>query len=227
MPATWTSATLLTKFNQLAGRPATGDALADATKYTMLSDAQGEVIADVAARAPWTLYSKAAYSATPTLSTSDQQVFTFGTDVNGNPLFPIGKVMIYPSLQSIPDYPWREGYDYIQEGTQIRIPDNGTYAGTLYWRGIAPPLDIDGTNQPALIPVNSRILIVYKAVNFYASTGNRNAELADKMQQLYDRDFARWMLVWKTQFQNGGALGTLTGRDMAIVGYGQNTYAGA
>lgn len=201
--------------------------MSDATKYTMLSDAQGEVIADVAARAPWTLYSKAAYSSTPTLSTSDQQVFTFGTDVNGNPLFPIGKVMIYPSLQSIPDYPWREGYDYIQEGTQIRIPDNGTYAGTLYWRGIAPVLDIDGTNQPSLIPVNSRILIVYKAVNFYASTGNRNAELADKMQQLYDRDFARWMLVWKSQFANGGGLGTLTGRDMAIVGYGQNTYAGA
>lgn len=224
MPATWTSSDLLSRWNTLAGRPATGDSVADATKYQWLSDAQQEVIADLSAIAPWTLYSKAAYASTPTLTTTDSQVFTFGTDVNGNPLFPQGKVMIYPSLTAIPDNPWREGWDYIQEGTQIRIPNNGTYSGTLYWRGIAPVLDIDGTNQPALLPVASRILIVYKAVWYYATTGNRKADLADRMEKMYKERWPVWCLVWRDQFANGGALGSYTGKDLAIAGLGIGNY---
>lgn len=199
--------------------------MTDATKYQRLADAQLGLIADIAARAPWTLYSKAAYGSTPTLTTTDNQVFTFGTDVNGDALFPEGKVMIYPSLNSIPDAPWREGGDYLQEGTQIRIPNNGTYAGTLYWRGIAPVLPISASNQPSVIPVSSRILIVYKAVEQFANEGNRNTALADRMGTQYARDFARWMLVWRTQMVNGGALETLTGRDLAILGVGGGNYA--
>jgi hypothetical protein len=225
MPATFASADLLSRFNTYAGRPASGDALTDATKYQYLADAQNEVIADIASRAPWTLYSKAAAASTPTLTTSDNKIFTFGTDANGNALFPMGKTMIYPSLQSIPDYPWREGYDYIQEGTQIRIPNNGTYAGTLYWRGIAPVADISASNQPALLPVNARLLIVYKAVWDYAESGNRNEPLAAKYKAKYNERFPEWMLVWKTQFQNGGALETLTGRDLAILGVGVGNYS--
>jgi hypothetical protein len=225
MPATFASADLLSRFNTYAGRPASGDALSDATKYQFLSDAQSEVIADLASRSPNSLYQKVAYASMPTLTTTDQQVFTFGNDVNGNPLFPRGKAMIYPSLQSIPDYPWREGYDYLWEGTQIRIPNNGTYAGTLYWRGIAPVLDLNATNQPALLPVDARILIVYKAVAEYANTGNRNQPLADRMQAKYDQRFPEWMLVWKTAFANGGALETMTGRDLAILGVGGGNFS--
>ncbi|MFA6167805.1 MAG: hypothetical protein WC700_14385 [Gemmatimonadaceae bacterium] len=220
MPATFASADLLSRFNTYAGRPASGDALTDATKYQYLADAQNEVIADIASRAPWTLYSKAAAASTPTCSTSDNKIFTFGNDVNGNPLFPMGKTMIYPSLDAIPDSPWREGWDYLNEGTQIRIPNNGTYAGTLYWRGIAPVLDISSTNQPALLPVNARLLIVYKAVWDYAESGMRNQPLADRYAAKYNARFPEWMLVWKTAFANGGALETITGRDLAIIGIG-------
>ena len=155
-----------------------------------------------------------------TLTTSDQKIFTFGTDANGNAMVPLGKVMIYPSLTAIPDYAWREGYDYIQEATQIRIPNNGTYAGTLYWRGIAPVVDIDGTNQPSLLPVQSRLLIVYKAVWNYAVSGNRKTDLANRMEKAYNERWPMWCVTWKTQFQNGGALETLTGRDLAILGVG-------
>ncbi len=224
MPATWASSDLLTRFNQMAGRPASGDSLSDATKYQYLSDAQQEVIADLSAIAPWTLYQKVAYGSMPTLTTTDQQVFTFGNDVNGNPLFPQGKAMIYPSLNAIPDNPWREGYDYVNEGTQIRIPNNGTYAGTLYWRGIAPVLDITATNQPALLPVASRILIVYKAVWTYALAGNRKQDLAAQMQALYEKRWPHWCVLWRTQFANGGALETLSGRDLAVLGVGGGNY---
>lgn len=217
---TYTSADLLQRFNWLGQFPLSNDTISDTDKYTRLADAQNDVIADISARAPWTLYSKAAYASTPTLSTSDQQVFTFGTDVNGDPLFPEGKVMIYPSLQAIPDSPWREGVDYLQEGTQIRIPNNQSYGGTLYWRGIAPVLPISASNQPSLLPPPARMLIVYKAVGQYAMEGARNEALQQKMDQLYQRDFPRWMLVFKTQFANGGALGTVTGLQLAIAGRG-------
>lgn len=218
MATMWASSDLLARWNTLAGRPASGDTVSDATKYQWLADAQIEVIGDIAARAPWVLYSKAAAASTPTCTTTDNKVFTFGTDTNGDALFPTGKVMIYPSLEAIPDSPWREGWDYMQEGTQIRIPNNGTYAGTLYWRGIAPVADLSASNQPALIPVQARILIVEKAVSYYAESGNRNTALADRVAAMYERDLSKWMLVYKTQFQNGGALGQVTGRDLAIAG---------
>lgn len=215
--ATWTSANLLTRFNQLSGRPASSDSIADADKYQRLTDAQNVVLADAAARVPEAFYSKAAYGAMPTLSTTDSQVFTFGTDVNGDPLFPMGKVEIYPNLQSVPDSPWIEGIDYLNEGTQIRIPSNRTWGGTLYWRGMAPVLDITSTNQPSIVPPPFRILIVYEAVRRYAEEGKRDTELADRMLVQYQREFARYCLTLRTQFSNGGALGSVSGRNLTFL----------
>ena len=215
--ATMTSANLLTRFNQLSGRPASGDSISDADKYIRLTDAQNVVLADAASRVPKAFVSKAAYSAMPTLTTTDQQVFTFGTDLNTDPLFPIGKVEIYPSLQAVPDSPWIEGVDYLNEGTQIRIPNNRTWGGTLYWRGVAPALSIDGTNQPTIIPPPFRILIVYEAVRRYAEEGKRDIELADRMRANYEQDFARLCLTLKTQFSNGGALGSISGRNLTFL----------
>lgn len=215
--ATWTSANLLTLFNRLSGRPASGDSISDADKYSRLTDAQNVVLEDAASRVPKAFVSKAGYASMPTLTTSDSQVFTFGTDVNSDPLFPIGKVEIYPSLQAVPDSPWIEGIDYLNEGSQIRIPNNRTWGGTLYWRGIAPALTIDGTNQPTIIPPPFRILIVYEAVRRYAEEGKRDVELADRMRANYERDFARFCLTLKTQFSNGGALGSISGRNLTFL----------
>jgi hypothetical protein len=218
---TWGSAYLLTKFNQAAQRP-TGDTISDSDKYQRIADAQSVVIADIAARCPQSLYQKVAYSAMPTLTTADNQVFTFGSDVNGDALFPTGKVRIFPSLQAIPDYPWVEGGDYLNEGSQIRIPNNRTFAGPLYWRGIAPVLPITATNAPSLLPPPSRILIVNEAVRSFAEEGNRSSEMADRASQQYDHNMARWCLVWKTQFKSGGALGGITGREALMMGTNVN-----
>ena len=215
--ATWASSVLLSRFNDLSGRPASGDSITDANKYVRLTDAQNAVLADAASRVPKAFYSKAAYGSMPTMTTSDNQVFTFGTDLNSDPLFPIGKVRIFPSLAAVPDSPWIEGVDYLNEGTQIRIPNNGTYGGTLYWRGIAPVIDISASNQPSLIPPPFRILIVYEAVRRYALEGNRDAKLAEAMQREYDVVFARFCLTLKTQFSNGGALGGISGRNLTML----------
>jgi hypothetical protein len=220
---TFTSANLLTRFNQLSGRPASNDSMSDADKYQRLSDAQQYVIAQAASRAPDAFYPKAAYGSYPTLTTSDNQVFTFGTDVNGNPLMPIGKVSIYPSLASIPDWAWVEGLDYLNEGTQIRIPNNRTWTSTLWYRGIQPVVDITSTNQPALIPVNFRMLIVYEAVRQLSEEGQRNDALADRMLAKYREMFAEYCLVLKTQFSDGGALGSVSGLKIAEAGGALNS----
>lgn len=211
--ATFDSAYLLSLFNRYAGRVSSGDSMTDAVKYQRLSEAQNAVIADIAARTPYVLYPTAAYGSFPTMTTSDNQVFTFGTDSNGYPKFPIGKTMIYPSLSAIPDYPWQPGFDYLDEGTQIRIPNNRTYVGTLYYRGIIQPVDIDATHQPALNPEASRELIVWRAVAEYAKepgiTGAK-ADIMNTAETQYGRAFSRWMLVWKTQFAGGGAITPIT-----------------
>lgn len=216
--ATMTSAELLTRFNQLSGRTSSGDSITDAEKYQRLSDAQQYVIAQAASRSPNAFYPKAAYGSYPTLSTTDNQVFTFGTDANGNALMPIGKVQIYPSLASIPDWSWVEGLDYLDEGTQIRIPNNRTWTSTLWYRGIQPVADLSSTNQPAIIPVNFRMLIVYEAVRQLSEEGQRNDALADRMLAKYREMFAEYMLVLKTQFSDGGALGSVSGLKIAEAG---------
>lgn len=150
------------------------------------------------------------YGAPTALTTADNKVFTFGApDPDGYPIVPIGKVRIYTSLASVPTSPWTEGVDYLNEGSQIRIPNNNSYTGTLYYRGINQPKDIaaGGSNEPALLPEASRELIVIEAVRDFASQGQRLPDLAGAKQQEFDREFARWMLVWKTQFSSGGALG--------------------
>jgi hypothetical protein len=155
------------------------------------------------------------------MTTTDQQVFTFGTDLNSDPLFPIGKVRIFQSLSAYPDYPLMEGIDYLDEGNQIRMPNNTTYGGTLWWRGIAPPIAISASNQPTLTPPNFRLLIVFEAVRRYAlEGGTRNAELHDSMDAEYTKMFAQYCLVLKTQFSSGGALGSASGLMLNMLGSG-------
>lgn len=219
--ANWTSAYCLSAFNREAGRP-TADSITDASKYDRLTEAQDDLVDTIAAIAPQALYPKVGYAAMPTLSTTDNQVFTFGLDANGNPITPLGKTGIYPNLGCIPGSPWREGFDYLNEGTQIRIPNDGTYAGTLYWRGITPPPSISATSQPVLQPVNARRLIVVKAVMRFASEYARNDALAARMSAEFDETFPRWCLTLKTQFAQGGALGNWTG--LAIASFSQPSF---
>jgi hypothetical protein len=218
--AAYTSTYLLSLFNRLAGRPSgigATDTITDASKYDRLTESQDALVELIAAIAPYALYPKVAYGSMPTCTTVDTQVFTFGLDSNGDPITPLGHTGIYPSLTAIPSFPWREGIDYLNEGTQIRIPNNGTYAGTLYWRGITPPPVISAVSQPVLLPVSDRKLIVLHAAIGFASEYDRNPGLAASLQGQFDARFARWCLVLKTQFREGGALGNWSGLTLATL----------
>lgn len=218
MAATWDSARCLAKFNELSGRPVSNDPMTDAAKYLRMSDAQNEVIQDIAPRFPKTLVSKAVAASTPTLSTSDNKIFTFGTDVSGTDAqFPIGRVRIFTALANIPDSPWVEGIDYLNEGTQIRIPNNRTHSGTLYWRGMAAVANITAAVAPSIVPPPARVLICYKAVEVLAREAMRDEALATNMENLYDRAFRRWCLVWKTQMSSGTGYGIVSGLDRAML----------
>lgn len=232
MSTGWESTDLLALFNSYAGRPTT-DAITDAQKYARLARAQNRVIGLMSAVCPNSLYPHVAYGSIPTLTTTDSQIYTFGTDAEGYAKFPMGKGGIFASLNDIPNGPLRPGVDYMVEGTQIRAPNNGTLPATLYWYGIGQPEDIDATVQPVLTPEASRELIVVDAVRSFAREFNRNLPLADTMDETWGTPqqpglWAQWCLVWKTQFRHGGAL-SLTGMQLAIGGqfgaYGQAAWA--
>lgn len=208
--ATYGSAYLLDQFNRLTSRP-TVDEVTDQTKYRILADAQNRVIADVAARAP-----KVLVGPPQLLTTTDNKVYTFGTDSNGYPVFPMGNVRLFTSLSNVPDYPLQEGYDYAQEGTQVRIPNNRTFPGPLYWTGIQQPADITATVQPSLYPEAARRLIVLEAAREFMHTQNR-PDRYDDLGQEYAKELSKWLLVWRRQFSNGGGLVSATGLRAALL----------
>lgn len=216
---------MLTMFNEYAARPTT-DAITNARKYARLAKSQNRVIALMSAVAPFALYPQVAYGSLPTLTTTDNQVYTFGTDDEGYAKFPMGKGGIFQSLNDIPTSPLIPGVDYMVQGQSIRALNNGTLPATLYWYGIGQPADIDASTQPALMPEASRELIVIDAVRQFAKEGNRNIALADEMEREWSGDpqqgrpgaWPTWCLVWKTQYRGGGALASATGMQLAIGG---------
>lgn len=218
--ATYTASNLLTLFNTYAGRPESGDAISDATKYDYLSRGQDVVLADLAARIPQPLYSHVAYGSTPTLTALDStnQVFYFSSsNVNADYEFPIGKAAIYDSLSAIPDSPLTEGLDYLWEGEYIRIPSNRSHTGTLYWRGVAAAAVLSSSGSTLTIsPPPARILVVYEAVRQFATTEVRNPELAQGMAGEYGLSLQRWCLTLKSANQNRNT-GSASGLRLAIA----------
>ena len=202
----WESADLLTRFNQMAGRPSTeGGTLTDTIKYQYLADAEEYTIGRIASIAP-----KVLYGAPVALTTADGGLtFTFGTDANGYSLMPLGRATIYDSLASIPGGAWAPGVDYLDEGATIRMPNNRTFTGTLYWYGISPPHRLDASNQPVLLPPHARMLYVIKAVADFAGNGVRNAVLEERLLERYEREFGTVMTELRKHFSAGGAMGAL------------------
>lgn len=221
MAATWDSAYCLAYFNRLIGRTGT-DSIAAATKYQMLSEAQNEVVADIAAVCPHVLYPTAATASLPTLTISAAgDIGTFGTDANSYAKFPMGHGNLFESLSDIPGSPF---LDYLNEGSQIRALNGNTLPATLYWYGISQPADINATDQPVIKPEAARQLIAIRAAYNFGTEGNRNAALSASMATRYGYPlgtapgrFAWWCIAWKTQFAHGGAL-SITGTQLAIAG---------
>lgn len=155
-------------------------------------------------------------------STTSDQVFTFGFNANGWPIMPMGKTLILPSLASFPDFAWIEGLDYVNEGTQIRLPNNRTWTSPLYWYGVPQPPDITASVNPILNPEGARELIVLRAATMFLEEGNASETLSNRLQARYREAWGRACLAWKTQFSDGGALGSISGLRIAEAGGGLN-----
>ena len=200
----WQSSDLLTKFNQYTGRLASGDTITDATKYQYLADAQQEVIGEMVALAP-----KPFLTAPFDISTNtvDNKVFTFGVDGDGYPAFPMN-CRIYPTASAIPDWPLIPGVDYLDEGTQIRMPNNLTLLyPNLYVYGVFVPQEMSASVQPVLQPPPARILIALRgASNFLLTNAVRNENAADRLEAKYRQNFNFWITTIRKHFRGGGAL---------------------
>lgn len=207
--AMWNAADCLSQFNDKAGRPygVSETVFTDVRKYALLSRAQSRVVALLAGRMPDVLYPAMTDGSLPTLTTSDGgYTYTFGTDTYGNSLAPIGNVALYANEADAPNAPLRLGVDYYRATPQsIAFPNGNTYGGTLYWRGITPPADIDAAHDPGLYPEASRELIVIEAARQYGTQQPTDALLVAAMQAEWQRAWPEWCLVWQDQFRSGGA----------------------
>lgn len=201
----YTSADLLNLFNRDAGRPE-GDGIPPADKYDRLSKAQDYVYMQIMNTCPRVLYGPP----TAMVTSDGGYTFTFGTDNNGYALFPLGKAQIYPSLNAVPNYPWVPGVDYLDEGTQIRMPNGIAYSGTVYWYGAQAPPPINESLQPSLQPPQSRTLIVTKAVKSFAQEFLRSGALADEMTARWNEEWPVYITMMRKHFQGLQSLGPLS-----------------
>jgi hypothetical protein len=201
---------LLARLRFQLRRPTSDESLTDAQAYQLLTDAQAELIQDVTSAGAGMLLLN-----TPTLmTTSDNKVFTFGTDADGLPIVPMGKVGIYPSLSAVPDYPLMEGLEFLNEGKQIRIPNDRTYTGPLYWRGVSEPAPISATSAPTIGVPEGRRLLVWKAAELYATLGDLRD--ATTYAAKYQTGLLKLLYRLKTEFGPHGALTGLTGLRRAM-----------
>jgi hypothetical protein len=199
----WDTADLLRRCKNLARRPPADQAATDARWYDWLTEAQQEVYSDLFPRFP-----DYGYSAPILLTSPDGgKTYTFGLDADGDPRRPTGHAEIYPNLSAIPDAPLSPGSDFIIEGGLIRMPGNRAraFANGPYARFVADPdVAIDATHQPQLQPKAARMLLVYKALEQWASRPGSGAK-PEYYKGKYSDYLQKMIMRLATNFNQQGA----------------------
>lgn len=229
--ALYDTADLLARCYRNALRPSTDSQQSAADWYAFLTEAQQEWYAHFASVVPWVLYSN------PTLMTTADSglTYTFGTDADGNNIFPMGQVEIRAHSGGAvltPTTEWGPQGDFVQEGDHIRFPNGQarTYGNGPIARFIAQPGVIDGSHEPTLKPVMARVLLVYRACAKWARRGG----LRDP-QPFLDQENEAWignpqagvnglLGMLRTQMQFSGLEGlNVDNSDTWFRGVGQNS----
>jgi hypothetical protein len=201
----WDSADLLRRAKNLARRPAVDQAVADAKWFDWMTEAQEEVYSDVFSRFP-----DFGYSAAVQLITQDGGfTYIFGLDADNDPLQPFGHVELYANQTSIPDSPLVPGYDFIFEGGRIRFPAGKarTYAngGGPWARFVADPTAaITAASNPQLQPKEARMLLVYKALEQWASRRGSGSDPA-YWEDRYNKRLMKLIMRLSTAYNMQGA----------------------
>ena len=210
--ATWDSADCLKRLKDEAGLEDSSEYDDTNDLYPLLSDGQEEAARMIAARYPNALYQAPA----ALTAAANRKTFSFGT-VNSAAVMPMGWVQIAPRLSAfVGDFftGWVEGVEFLDEGTQIRIPGDRSYSGTLYGRWVPRPARITASVTPSLLPLEIGVpLLVNRAVKKLALHGNLRADLAQAKDAEWGRPFVRSpgifaeaMLTYKRRFRGGGGM---------------------
>lgn len=188
--------------------------------YAFMTEAQSEVYPELFSRFPHLGYGP------PILLTSADggKTFTFGTDADGDPIRPVGHAEIYPNLNSIPNSPLSPGDDFMIEGSLIRMPNNRSrsFNGGPYARLVlSPDTEVSAVQEPQLFPKHARMLLVYKALEQWASRPGSGA-LPDYYKIKYGEFFNKLMLEFATAYNKGGRVGSESSGLLYVGDFGQS-----
>ena len=185
--AQFDTADCLARCKRLAQRPSTDKQQLDADWYKFLGEAQDHWFGQFAIHMPWLNMT----APTQLTSTDSNETYTFGTDADSVNLVPLA-VVVYAKKDGrilTPGTYWDRNADYVWEGDKIRFPRGKTkeFSGGPYARFMTPPGEISALIEPTLKPKRARILLVYRAVAFWASRGDiRNP------QKFFDLEERAW-----------------------------------
>lgn len=114
---------------------------------------------------------------TLTVTPDPAYIFTFGSDADGNTLYPVGAVQLFQLLTDIPDWPLYEGVDFTMEGNKVRTMDGAPwpFGSAPYFQSLILPLTLSAGVPPTLRPVQARCLIVDAAAVRYAEDTHTDA----------------------------------------------------
>ena len=214
------SADLLRRVKNLARRPASDQSVTDAQWYDYLTEAQAEVYPEIFSRFP-----AMGYGAPVLLTTADSgKTYTFGLDAAGDPVRPTGHAEIYPNLATIPDSPLQAGADYIWEGSQIRMPNNRTrsFSAGPYARFVlSPTAAISAASAPVLLPKHARMLLVYKALEQWASRPGSGAK-PDYYSTRYKEALNKLFLEFATLYNGQHAAFGVSSSLLYVGDFGQS-----
>lgn len=156
----------------LAGRPETDEALTPELIDQLLTLAQAHWYGAIAAIVP-----EALYGPPHRLESRDGgYTYEFGHDEYGRPIDPMGHVQLMrgsaggPVIR--PGVPWSPG-GFITEQGRLRWTDGRPhrFAEGLWGRWVTPPGPIDESHEPTLVPIDARMLLVYRALVLWAKRG--------------------------------------------------------
>lgn len=157
-----------------AQRPAIDESMSTAQWLSLLTEAHSYWVAMIASVAPSALYGP------PTLlQTQDGGIsYQFGTDIDGNPIFPIGHVELRESpfgREWVAAAEWDNSGDFVMAGDSIIFPGQRakTFGNGPWGRWVTPggTISLDGQHEPTIKPVSARMLMVFHAVTLWASRG--------------------------------------------------------
>jgi hypothetical protein len=192
---TFDSAWFLRRVKQLARRPSSDLSMLDADWYDLGTEAQLEAFSDLVSTFPWSQYFA------PSQLTSSDQGLTYDLPVGAT-----GHIELYNTRAGIPDSPLIPGMDFLIEANLIRIPNGRTRTfanGGPWFRGAVTPGIISAVDAPVLMPVDARTLIVYRALEKWAS---RPASGSDPSywDSKYNADLLKMQLSLATKFNLQG-----------------------